>query len=237
MKNRNIEAVVEGWTAPIRPNFMELEGQYVRLEKLSVRDHSAAIHLANSADDKIWDYLPYGPFDDLGAYQDWVSNVQDKKDPVFFAIFDKERGDWAGVASYLRVSEELGSIEVGHINFSRSLQQTRAATEAICLMMKWAFSVGYRRFEWKCNAANLRSCRAAQRFGFSYEGIFRQAAVMKGRNRDTAWFAMIDSEWPALEAAFTGWLSADNFDADGRQKLSLADLTAPILVKRDPRLT
>ena len=136
------------------------------------------------------------------------------------------------MASYLRIDPNSGSIEVGGINFSPLLQRKPAATEAMYLMMKHAFELGYRRYEWKCNALNAPSRKAAQRLGFSYEGIFRQALVVKGRNRDTAWYAAIDSEWPALDAAFSQWLSVDNFDALGIQKTKLSALTSPILTQR-----
>ncbi|MEZ5287532.1 MAG: GNAT family protein [Vicinamibacterales bacterium] len=138
----------------------------------------------------------------------------------------------AGVASYLRITPAAGTIEVGHIHFSPALQQTPAATEAMYLMMRRAFELGYRRYEWKCDALNAPSRRAAQRLGFSYEGVFRQALVTKGRNRDTAWYACIDAEWPALSRAFERWLAPDNFDAGGRQREALSDLTAPVLVAR-----
>jgi hypothetical protein len=130
----------------------------------------------------------------------------------------------------------MGSIEVGHINYAPALQRTRAATEAMYLMMRWAFEAGYRRYEWKCNALNLGSRRAAERLGLSYEGVFRQAAVVKGRNRDTAWFAAIDSEWPALREAFEAWLAPTNFDAEGRQRERLGDLTRLVRVSSDPAL-
>ena len=159
-----------------------------------------------------------------------------QSDPFFYALRDKASGQVGGVMSYLRITPAAGSIELGHINLSPQIQRTRAATEAMMLMIGWAFEAGYRRFEWKCDALNLPSRRAAQRLGLSYEGIFRQATVVKGRNRDTAWFAAIDKEWPALEAAFETWLSPGNFDADGRQRQSLATLTRPILVTRDPAL-
>ncbi len=157
-------------------------------------------------------------------------------DPFFYAIRNLESGHWQGVASYLRIAPEAGSIEVGHINFSPALQRSRAATEAMFLMMQWAFEAGYRRYEWKCDARNLPSRRAAQRLGLSYEGIFRQASVVKGRNRDTAWFAAIDSEWPALKEAFTAWLSPSNFDSAGRQKERLGDLTGLVRAAGDPAL-
>jgi RimJ/RimL family protein N-acetyltransferase len=157
-------------------------------------------------------------------------------DPFFYAVRNAESGSWEGVASFLRVNPQAGSIEVGHINYAPALQRTRAGTEAMYLMMRWAFEAGYRRYEWKCNALNLGSRRAAQRLGFSYEGVFRQAAVIKGRNRDTAWFAAIDSEWPALREAFEAWLSPSNFDADGQQKERLGDLTRLVRVASDPAL-
>ena len=227
-------AEVPGWVPPPRPTGDMLEGRYARLEPLRADDHAAALHLANSADDRIWDYLPYGPFPDVAGYADWVRSLESSEDPLFYAICNLETGRWEGVASYLRIAPEAGSIEVGHINFSPALQRTRAATEAMYLMMRWAFEAGYRRYEWKCNALNLGSRRAAERLGLSYEGVFRQAGVVKGRNRDTAWFAAIDGEWPTLRAAYEKWLSPENFDADGVQMTSLSDLTAPVLVTVDP---
>ena len=147
-------------------------------------------------------------------------------------MIDLATGTPVGVASYLRIDPGAGSIEVGHIHYSPLLQRTVAATEAMYLMMKRAFELGYRRYEWKCNALNAPSRAAAMRLGFSYEGIFRQARVDKGRNRDTAWYAMIDKEWPALDAAFRRWLDPSNFDERGRQRVALGTLTAPILVSR-----
>ncbi len=227
---------VAGWTPPPAPGPERLSGRYAELERLDPGRHAADLFAANRADDAIWDYLPYGPFGDEGAYRDWVAGMAAGADPMFYAIRNRETGRWAGVASWLRVAPEAGSIEVGHINYSPELQRTPAATEAMFLMMRWVFEAGYRRYEWKCNALNLGSRRAAQRLGFSYEGVFRQAGVVKGRNRDTAWFACIDKEWPALEEAFQTWLAAGNFDADGRQRQSLGVLTAPVLVARDPAL-
>src|SRR5262249_31981711 len=146
-----------------------------------------------------WNYLPYGPFLTLDAYRDWLNLVAAAADPMFHAIVDLETNEAVGVASYLRIDPAARSIEVGHINYAPKLQKTVAGTEAMYLMMKRAFELGYRRYEWKCNALNAASRAAAQRYGFSYEGIFRQARVDKGRNRDTAWYAMIDKEWPALD--------------------------------------
>ena len=141
-----------------------------------------------------------------------------------------------GVAAYLRITPEHGSIEVGHICLSPALQRSRAATEAMWLMMEWAFSNGYRRYEWKCNALNIPSRRAAQRLGFSFEGIFRQHMIIKGRNRDSAWFAVTDQDWPALREAYAAWLNPANFDAEGRQRERLSDLTNLVRVSDDPGL-
>jgi RimJ/RimL family protein N-acetyltransferase len=226
--------IVEGWTPPERPGPDGFLGRYAELERLNGAKHAEALFASNRASDAIWDFLPYGPFERGEDYLGWVEEMAAKSNPFFYAIRDRETGQWGGVASYLRITPEAGTIEVGHINFSPSLQRTRAATEAMFHMMHWVFEAGYRRYEWKCNALNKGSRRAAERLGFSYEGIFRQAAVVKGRNRDTAWFACIDKEWPALRAAYETWLDPSNFDAEGRQRQALADLTRPILVTRDP---
>ena len=228
-------ASVVDWVAPPSPNVQDLSGGYAILERLDAASHSQELFEANLQSDQIWDYLPYGPFKTEPSYRAWIEEVALQSDPTFFAIRNRTSGRSEGVASYLRIAPEAGSIEVGHINFSPRLQRTAAATEAIYLMMNWAFEAGYRRFEWKCDALNLASCRAAQRFGFSYEGVFRQATVVKGRNRDTAWFACIDKEWSELRAAYEAWLDPTNFDDDGGQLRSLADLTGPVLVARDPR--
>ena len=224
------------WTPPRWPDAEMLEGRHARLERLSPAAHAAALHAANAEDDRIWDYLPYGPFGTEAAYAGWVREVAAAADPRFHAIFDIDAKRWGGVASLMRINPAAGSIEVGHINLARCLQRTRAATEARYLLMRWAFEAGYRRYEWKCDARNLGSRRAAQRLGLSFEGVFRQAAVVKGRNRDTAWFAAIDGEWPALRAAFETWLAPENFDDAGRQRQRLSDLTAPVLAARDPGL-
>ncbi len=180
--------------------------------------------------------MPYGPFAEEASYHNWVDSVCDGEDPAFYAIQTRETESWAGVASFMRINPEMGSIEVGHIAYSPKLQRTRAATDAMYLMMRWAFEAGYRRYEWKCDAANHRSRRAAERLGFSYEGVFRQARVLKEHNWDLAWFAAIDSEWSALQAAFETWLDPANFDADGQQRTSLSDLTRPVRVSADPTL-
>jgi len=208
-----------------------MEGQYCALTPLDPKAHAQALFnaFAKDVENVDWAYLPYGPFDSLPALQAWLEEIARKSDPLFYTVMDRQ-GKAVGVASYLRISPANGSIEVGHIHFSPQLQRTPAATEAMYLMMKRAFALGYRRYEWKCNALNERSRRAALRLGLSYEGIFRQATVAKGRNRDTAWYATIDLEWPKLKAAFETWLDPANFDASGKQKMSLSDLTAPVLV-------
>jgi len=225
---------VPGWKGAQRPPRDPMIGRLCRVEPLDPARHAAELHDANMRDasQRNWDYLPYGPFATLEDYTAWATAVAAAADPMFHAIVDLATGRAVGVASYLRIDPPAGSIEVGHINFSPQLQRTIAATEAMYLMMKRAFDLGYRRYEWKCNALNSASRAAAQRFGFSYEGIFRQARVDKGRNRDTAWYAMIDKEWPALDRVFRQWLDPRNFDAKGRQLTSLTALTAPILVAR-----
>ena len=227
---------VDGWTAPARPGIMTLEGQHVRLEPLEADVHAAELHRAFSGHDALWDYMPYGPFSSASAYHRWAKDQQGREDPVFLALRDRSTGHAVGVAAYLRVTPEAGSIEVGHICLSPALQRTPAATEAMFLMMDWAFRAGYRRYEWKCNALNIPSRRAAQRLGFSYEGVFRNHMVIKGHNRDSAWFSVIDSEWPALHEAFRAWLSPRNFDANGRQRERLSDLTGLVRASSDPAL-
>lgn len=228
---------VPDWTPPPRPDRAALQGRFARLERLDADSHAADLHRANSADDAIWDYLPYGPFGSAAAYHRWARESQGQDDPFFYAIRDLETGHLGGVASFLRVTPAAGSIEVGHINLAPELQRSRAATEAMYLMMRWAFEAGYRRYEWKCDALNLASRRAAQRLGFSYEGVFRQATVYKGRNRDTAWFAVIDRDWPGLTTAYEAWLAPSNFDPSGRQIERLSDLTRLVRVADDPGLT
>jgi RimJ/RimL family protein N-acetyltransferase len=222
------------WRPPPAPDGTPLVGRYARLDRLDADRHAGDLHRAMSADASLWDYMPYGPFSSASQYHRWAREAAAGDDPLFYAITDLDAGQVGGVASYLRIKPQSGSIEAGHINFAPALQRTRAATEAIYLMMDWAFGAGYRRFEWKCDALNMPSRRAAQRLGLSYEGTFRQATVVKGRNRDTAWFAAIDIEWPALKEAFGFWLAPANFDADGRQRERLGTLTRLVRVASDP---
>lgn len=225
--------VVSDWEPALPPVHRTLEGCFCRLEPLRTELHAADLYAANAldAEGKNWTYLPYGPFESLSLYSRWIDQFRTATDPLFFAIIDHGTGKAVGVASYLRIDPANGSIEVGHLNFSPLMQRTPIATEAMYLMMKEAFFRGFRRYEWKCNALNRPSRSAAQRLGLSFEGIFRQAAILKGRNRDTAWYATIDKEWPALNEAFCTWLSPINFDGSGRQRIALSELTKPILVQ------
>ena len=225
-----------GWTPPPAPSGESLEGQYVQLERMDPDTHAADLHRAYSGLDRLWDYMPYGPFSSAAGYHRWAKETATGADPLFYVLRDKATGHCGGVASYLRITPAAGTIEVGHICLAPEIAKGRAWTEAMFLMMDWAFRAGYRRYEWKCNALNMASRRAAQRLGFSYEGIFRQATVVKGRNRDTAWFAMIDAEWPALREAYGAWLSPRNFDAAGRQRERLSDLTRLVRAAEDPGL-
>ena len=204
-----------------------MSGHACRVEPLDVDRHAADLHAANTldAEGRNWTYLSAPPPRDLDEYRRWLTETTTGVDPMFHAIVDATSGSAVGVAAYLRIDPDHGVIEIGHINFSPLLQRTRAATEAMFLMMRRAFDeLGYRRYEWKCDSLNAPSRAAARRLGFQFEGIFRQALVYKGRNRDTAWFAIVDSEWPALRAAFERWLDPANFDEAGRQRASLAAL-------------
>jgi RimJ/RimL family protein N-acetyltransferase len=223
-----------GWRAPPPPPREPMAGRYCRVEPIDPARHGRALHDANMRDPsgRAFTYLGVGPFSSYESYLTWLETSCLGNDPLFHAIVNIASGRAVGVASFMRIDTRNGVIEVGHLNYSPLLQRTRAGTEAMYLMMKRAFELGYRRYEWKCDALNAASRAAAQRLGFSYEGIFRQAVVYKGRNRDTAWYAMIDAEWPQIDAAFTRWLDAGNFDADGRQRASLSALTAPILKSR-----
>jgi RimJ/RimL family protein N-acetyltransferase len=175
-------------------------------------------------DDRDWTYLPYGPFESFTQFGEWVDIGVRSDDPLLFAIVSSVTNRATGIAGYLRIMPASGSIEVGHLRYSQLLQRTPAATEAMYLMMKRAFELGYRRYEWKCDVLNEPSRAAATRLGFCFEGVFRQATVYKGRSRDTAWFSVIDAEWPVLRAAFETWLDASNFDVAGRQKRRLGDV-------------
>jgi len=220
------------WRRPPQPRRAVMHGHWCRVEPLDPDRHAADLCAAYALDPdaRHWTYLPYGPFEDVEGYRAWMEKTCLGAGPLFYAIVDPATGRAAGLAAYLRIDPAAGSIEVGHVRFSSLLQRTPAATEAMVLMMREAFTLGYRRYEWKCDSLNAPSRAAALRLGLSYEGIFRHAWVLKGRNRDTAWFAATELEWPALELAFTQWLDPANFDAAGRQRVRLSALTAPLLI-------
>jgi RimJ/RimL family protein N-acetyltransferase len=214
------------------PERAPIQGMYARLEPLDPARHATSLYAcshARSEDAALWTYMAYGPFADRGAFEAWLVERARSSDPLFFAIVEQASGEASGMASYLNIVPANGSVEIGHIWFATPLRKTRAATDAIFLMCRYAFEdLGYRRLEWKCDALNEASKRAARRFGFSYEGTFRQHMVVKGRNRDTAWFALLDREWPAVRSAFERWLAPGNFDAAGRQRIALSALTAAL---------
>jgi RimJ/RimL family protein N-acetyltransferase len=217
---------VQGWSQRRPPPQTPLAGRYCRLEPLDPETHAADLYAANSEDrdGRMWTYLPWGPFADFNEYLIALRTGLQRPGFTTFAIL--VGGSAQGVASYLNCAPSAGSIEVGAIAYSPRLQRTAAGTEAMFLMMRRAFDeLGYRRYEWKCNALNAPSRAAAQRYGFRFEGVFRQADVVKGRNRDTAWYSIIDTEWPRLKAAFECWLDPANFDLDGRQRERLSVLT------------
>ena len=214
------------WKPAAAPGRQSLDGRYGQVVPVDpgrqAHDLFEASHGAGG-DPAIWNYLGYGPFSDEAAFTAWLAERAASTDPLFFAILDRATGRALGMASYLRIVPADGVIEIGHIWLAPALQRTRLATEAIFLMARHAFeTLGNRRFEWKCNALNAPSRRAAIRFGFTFEGLFRQHMIDKGRNRDTAWYAMIDRDWPAIRQAFEAWLDPGNFDAAGRQRRPLA---------------
>ena len=215
------------WTGRTKPERLPIAGRQCRLEPFDPDRHAAGLYsaYASDTDGRNWTYLPYGPFPSLQAYTEFATATYCGDDPLFFAIVDPVHTAPLGVASLMRIDPANGVIEVGHISFSPALQRSRIATEAMYLLMAHVFdTLRYRRYEWKCDALNTPSRRAAERLGFRYEGTFRQAAVVKGRNRDTAWFSVIDTEWPAAKAAFEAWLDPVNFDEAGRQQRTLAGL-------------
>lgn len=228
-----IGGAVVDWVQPALPPREPIEGRHCRLEPLDLAIHATSLFAANQQDTQgfIWTYLPYGPFENFDDYRQWMEKTCLGHDPLFFAIRNLKTDEVTGVASYLRVDPKNGSIEVGHLNYSPKLQKSVAATEAMYLMMRLAFELGYRRYEWKCNALNAPSRAAAERLGLTFEGVFRQHTVVKGRNRDSAWYAAIDSDWPQLRNAFETWLSPENFDESGRQRNRLSVLTAPMVSK------
>lgn len=231
---KSIERDLASWSpVGVPARGQSLAGKRVDLVPVNAEAHAQPLWDAshNSADPVLWRYLFYGPFESLSDFRAYLTRCADSPSDVFFAIIDRATGLPAGIASYLRMEPEHGVIEIGHIWFGVGLQRTPGASEAIFLLARFVFDdLGYRRLEWKCDAANQRSRRAASRFGFAFEGIFRQNMVVKGRNRDTAWYAMLDHDWPVNRSAFEAWLSDGNLDATGRQRRSLTaireDVTA-----------
>jgi RimJ/RimL family protein N-acetyltransferase len=213
------------WKSARLPQRVPLEGDAVVLEPVDPDRHAIALFSSSKQAPELWTYLAYGPFASQAVFTRWLADRAATEDPLFYAIVDRAAGGARGMASFLRMEPVHGVIEIGHIWFAPALQRTRQATEAIYLLARHAFDdLGYRRFEWKCDSLNAPSRRAAERFGFVFEGVFRQHMVIKDRNRDTAWFSILDGEWPAVRAGFEAWLSPQNFDGEGRQRRTLTDL-------------
>jgi RimJ/RimL family protein N-acetyltransferase len=217
---------LKDWKAPPFPERKVLEGRYTRLEPLDVAKHGSDLWTAIQGADRVWDWLPATPPKERSEYEALLASMVENTTICPFAVIDKADNKAKGHMWMMEIRPTQGVFEVGWITYSPALQRTRPATEAVYLIGDYGFGLGYRRYEWKCNNRNEPSKRAALRFGFTYEGLFRQHQVVKGENRDTAWYSIIDSEWPARKAAFTRWLEPDNFDKDGRQIKSLAALNA-----------
>jgi len=220
-----IGPAVPDWTARPVPTGVTLEGRLCRLEQLDPVVHGDSLWRAYADDSqgRLWTYLGSGPFDSRAEFDGWLTAHAGSPDLVSYALIGRSSGEALGVGSFLRIDPTMGTLEIGHLCFAPALARSTLSTEAHYLLMRHAFDgLGYRRYEWKCDSLNGPSKRAAERLGFCFEGIHRQARVYKGRNRDTAWFSILDSEWPALRQALEAWLAADNFDADGRQRSRLA---------------
>lgn len=214
------------WQPAKLPDTRTLQGRFIRLEKLNAARHGDGLWEAlegPTADRKLWDYLFVGPFPERSAFDDYLAGLEGSIDPWFYTVIDQQTGAIDGFLSLMSIFPSAGRIEIGHVTFGASMQRTPKATEAVYLLAKESFALGNRRLEWKCNANNARSKRAAERFGFSFEGTFRQHSVFKGQNRDTAWYSIVDSEWPAVQQAFESWLAVDNFK-DGQQIRTMEQL-------------
>jgi len=218
---------LEHWQAARIPDAAVLSGSRVRLERLDPARHGDDLWQAlqgAGADPHMWTYMGYGPFASPADFTQWLNSLGAARDSVFYAVIANSSDQALGLLSYLNICPAHGSIEIGHVCFGHALQRSTQASETIYLLARYAFELGNRRLEWKCDNANLRSKRAAERFGFTYEGLFRQHLIRKGRNRDTAWFSLLDHEWPAQQRAFERWLAADNFTEQGQQRQRLQDL-------------
>jgi RimJ/RimL family protein N-acetyltransferase len=224
------DTLLDGWTPRPLPTMEPLEGTWVTLVPTDVARDADRLHeVTRAGDPALWDYLPYGPFASEVAFEQWLVTHVSTPGLQVETVLDRASGEPGGLASFMRMEPVYGVIEIGHIFFGAALQRTPATTEAIFLMLRHLFDdLGYRRVEWKCDAGNARSMRAAERLGFRHEGVFRQHLIVRGRNRDTAWFSIIDGEWPQVRAAFEAWLSPDNFDTDDndRQLRRLEDIRA-----------
>jgi RimJ/RimL family protein N-acetyltransferase len=225
-----VGAPVPDWSARPLPPRTAMAGRFCTVEPLLPERHAAQLFAAYAEDveGRLWTYLPRGPYASPGEYRSWAETACRGDDPLVHAIIDNATGAAVGTASYMRIEPAAGVIEIGSITYSPRLQRRPAATEAMYLMMRRVFDeLGYRRYEWKCDSLNAPSRSAAARLGFRYEGLFRQASMTRGRNRDTAWFSVIDGEWPVLRAAIERWLDPANFDGDGTQRRGLASLRSP----------
>lgn len=214
-------ASLADWKGVPAPSATLLDGRFIRLEKLDPERHGEQLYAAlegPGADPKLWDYLPYGPFRERNAFNAWLNNHAANSDPYFFSVIDRASDQVQGILSLMSIVPAQGRIEIGHVTFGAPMQRSPKSTEAVYLLAKYSFELGYRRLEWKCNNGNARSKYAAERLGFSFEGVFRQHMVVKGQNRDTAWYSILDSEWPAIAAGFERWLSDENQTPDGQVK-------------------
>lgn len=224
-----IGAALPHWNGAQLPDGRTLTGRYCRIERLDVERHAAELWQAHqdAPDGRDWTYLFTGPFDSFEAYRDYLQRIAPLTDPMHHAVIDLASGQAVGTFALMRIDAPNGVIEVGSVTYSPRMKRTRISTEVMALLLKLVFEdLGYRRFEWKCDSLNAPSRAAAQRYGFTFEGIFRQAVVTRGRNRDTAWYSIIDSEYPLLRKAYEQWLDASNFDEQGRQIRKLGDLIA-----------
>lgn len=224
MDKQPIGPAVEA-NAAREPTDVTLTGRFGRVEKLDASRHAADLWAAVNGHDRIWTYLFYGPFADFEGFSSWLRERTSLADPYPYAVLDNA-GHALGIVTLTAIRPAMRVIEVGHVLLSPALQRTPLATEAQYLLARYVFdTLGYRRYEWKCDALNFASRRAASRFGFTFEGVFRQHMIVKAHNRDTAWFSMLDSEWPQRKMAFESWLAPDNFDSGGGQKIKLGELS------------
>ena len=207
------------WQGVPPPSAQRLEGRFIRLEKLDPARHGEGLFKAlqgPDADPKLWDYLPYGPFPERSVFDAWLNNHAAHSDPYFFTVIDRASGEVQGILSLMSIVPAHGRVEIGHVAFGAPMQRSPKSTEAVYLLAKESFALGNRRLEWKCNNENARSKQAAERLGFQFEGVFRQHMVVKGMNRDTAWYSILDSEWPQVAAGFERWLAPQNHGPEGQ---------------------